>query len=173
MGLKYLIREPSFFPHDFCWRNFPARLVTFSLSCLCCYLPSEDRNCQWQQRVQNFGLFFYFSSFFCNFSSFLWWNFFKLCPLSNCTNFQKNSLVHFCAFLRMWHLFPDYEWISRQISNHLQRGHKTIGSHLKWTPLFRRCFSCSSCQVLLIKTLLVTQGTVNCTLGTLSTVHLK
>ena len=47
-------------------------------------------------------------------------------PVPNCTNFQRNSLketqdicVHFLAFLHMRRhtFFPDYQKVSRQISN--------------------------------------------------------
>ena len=68
IGLKCL-RKPSFFPCDLCSGNSAARLVTFSQSHLCCCLTF------WRL------LPWHFSSFFCNFFSSLWWNFFKLCIL--------------------------------------------------------------------------------------------
>ena len=76
IGLKCL-RKPSFFPCDLCSRNSPARVIIFSQSHLNCYLPSGDR-CHGNNLLSN-RTFFYFSYFFCNFSSFLRWKFFKIC----------------------------------------------------------------------------------------------
>ena len=53
---------PSFSPCDLYWQNSPARLVTFSQSYLCCYLPSEDR-CHGNNELKNIGLFLYFLEF--------------------------------------------------------------------------------------------------------------
>ena len=59
-------------------QNSPEKLVTFSQSYLCCYLPSEDGR-HGNNELINIGLFLYFSYFFYNFSSFLRWKCFKIC----------------------------------------------------------------------------------------------
>ena len=74
-------RKPSFFPCDLCSRNSAARLVTFSQ--LHVLLFTFWRSLPWQQRVQNIRLFWYFFSFFYNFSSFLRWKCFKICTGDN------------------------------------------------------------------------------------------
>ena len=73
----------------------------------------------------------------------------------NCTNFKKIHqrkrkifafiFGHFYACDVI--LFPDYQLISRQISNQLARGHKTIGSHLngKIKIIARTCTSEVKC----------------------------
>ena len=57
--------------------------------------------------------------------------------LKKFTEGNARYLRSILGILRMWrHTFsPDYQLISRQISNQLVRGHKTIGSHLTLSEL--------------------------------------